>query len=85
MDAAEVVVHVVKADCRHVVLDLLGERVGEACEPAHAHPHREVLPLNVGRAHKVFNGFTDDWHLLDAGHFRRAVAACWGAGRCRTA
>jgi hypothetical protein len=30
-----------------LVLDLLRERIRQASEPAHAHPHREVLALHV--------------------------------------
>jgi hypothetical protein len=30
-----------------LVLDLLRERISQASEPAHAHPHREVLALHV--------------------------------------
>ena len=29
------------------VLDLAGERIGEPGEPAHPHPHGEVLTLDV--------------------------------------
>jgi hypothetical protein len=37
----------VKADGCDQVLDLLGEGVGQPREPAHAHPHGEVLALDV--------------------------------------
>ena len=33
-----------------VHLDLLAEAVGQAGEPAHVHPHGEVLPLDVAGA-----------------------------------
>ena len=39
MDAHEVVVHVVKRNRVHVVLDLLGESVGQLSEPSHDHAH----------------------------------------------
>src|SRR6266511_2915770 len=47
VSAPEVVVHEMQANHRRVVLDLLGEPVGEAGKAAHAHPHRQVLPLDV--------------------------------------
>lgn len=46
MNAAEVVVHEVERDGRDMVLNLLAECVGQPCETAHLHPHREVLPLD---------------------------------------
>jgi hypothetical protein len=46
VDPSEVVVHEM-ADRRRVVLDLLGEDVGQPSEAAHPHPHREVLALDV--------------------------------------
>jgi hypothetical protein len=36
-----------QADRCNVVLNLLGERIGEASESTHVHPHREVLALYV--------------------------------------
>ena len=49
VDLAEVVGHEVKRDGVGVIRDLLAEGVGQAREPAHAHPHREVLALDVAR------------------------------------
>lgn len=43
MHAAEVVVHVEKRDCPHMILDFLGERIRQASKAAHFHPHREIL------------------------------------------
>jgi hypothetical protein len=50
VNPAEVVVHVVKGDRGNVILDLLGERIGQAGEAAHLHPHREILALDVAGA-----------------------------------
>ncbi len=50
--AGEVVVHVVQRDGVSEVLDLLGEPVGQAGEPAHPHPHGEVLPGAADRAER---------------------------------
>jgi hypothetical protein len=47
MDAAEVVVHEVQRDGGAVVLDLLGEGVGQAGESAHRHAHGQVLAPDV--------------------------------------
>jgi hypothetical protein len=33
-------------DGRHVVLDLLRERVGQSGESAHVHPHGQILSFN---------------------------------------
>src|ERR1035437_3028522 len=49
VNPAEVVVHEVERDGRFEVLDLLREGVREPREPPHAHPHREVLELDVRR------------------------------------
>ncbi len=46
---SEVIVHVVQGHRVGQVLDLLGEPVGQPREAAHAHPHGEVLSLDVGR------------------------------------
>ena len=43
----EVVDHEIEADRVHVVLNLLGERIGQTSEAAHAHTHGRVRPLNV--------------------------------------
>jgi hypothetical protein len=50
MDPREIVVHVEQRHGMRVIFDLLPERIGEPREPAHLHPHREVLPLDIGRA-----------------------------------
>lgn len=49
-----------------VVLDLLGERVGQTGEAPHAHSHREVLTLHVGRRDVRLVGAADDRRLLDS-------------------
>lgn len=46
--SAEVVVHPEQGDHVAVVVQLLGEAVGQSRETAHGHPHREVMPLHVG-------------------------------------
>jgi hypothetical protein len=46
MLAHEIIMREVQADRRPVVLSLLAESVGQAREPAHPHPHGEVLALH---------------------------------------
>ena len=45
--AGEVVEHGVKRDSASMVFNLLAVAIGQSREPAHMHPHREVLPFNV--------------------------------------
>lgn len=47
----EVVVHEMKGDGVAQVFHLLTKGIGQAGEPAHPHPHREILALNVGGGH----------------------------------
>src|SRR5437867_5748447 len=47
MNASEIVVHEMESDSMGVHLDLLAKPVREPGEAAHAHPHCEVLPLDV--------------------------------------
>jgi hypothetical protein len=47
MNPNEIVVHVVWRQSRDMVLDLLGEPIGQPGKSAHLHPHREVLPFDV--------------------------------------
>jgi hypothetical protein len=43
----------------NVVVDLSAECVGQPAEPLHCHPHREVMPLDMGRADMAMIGFAD--------------------------
>jgi hypothetical protein len=47
MNPRKVVVHVEQGDHRDVIVDLLRESIGQASEPAHVHPHVEVLAFNL--------------------------------------
>jgi hypothetical protein len=42
-----------------VVVHLLAESIGQPAEPLHRHPHREVMPLDMGRADMAMIGFAD--------------------------
>jgi hypothetical protein len=57
VNPAEVVVREMERHGVGEVLDFLGERIGKARKPAHAHPHREVLALDVGRRNVFLLGF----------------------------
>jgi transposase len=59
----EVVVHEVQANGYGQVLGLPAERVGQAGEPAHAHPDREILAL-----HAPVTAVAAAWHDLAAAH-----------------
>ena len=50
VDAAEVVPSEVQTERGPQVLPLLAERISQSGKPANLHPHREVLPLDVGCA-----------------------------------
>jgi hypothetical protein len=58
MDANEIVMHVKQRERVCLVLDLLTERVRQAREAAHVHPHVQILPFNVARADVFRIGFT---------------------------
>src|SRR5260370_41102071 len=47
MNPAEIVVHEMERDSSLVILNLFGEGIRQAGESAHAHPHGQVLTLNV--------------------------------------
>jgi len=48
VDPCEIVVHEVEGDSGGVVLQLLGEGIGQARETSHRHSHGEVLALDIG-------------------------------------
>lgn len=47
VDAVEIVPDDIERHHAHVVLEFLGERIGELCEPMEVYPHGENLPLDV--------------------------------------
>src|SRR5436190_2003008 len=78
MDTDEVVMDEVNRHGQPVVLELLGEGVRQAGEPAHGHPHREVAAFNVGRAHERYVRVPADLLLAGANHLTGAVFALCG-------
>jgi len=49
----KVIVHVVWRNRVSQILDFLGESIREPREPAHRHPHREVLALHATGGNKA--------------------------------
>jgi hypothetical protein len=78
MDKAEGVVHEVQRDRVHQVLDLLGKCVRQADVPPHAHPHCEILALNMARADVGGVRATDKVTLLRTVAPRRTIAGIAG-------
>ncbi len=74
MRPTEVVVREMDRHGCGMVLDLLREGVGQASEPTHAHPHGEVLALDVGRVDVLGVGVAAYLDLLRARALRRAVS-----------
>ena len=47
VNPAEIVIHVVERNRGGMVTELFAECVGQTREAPHAHPHREILALNI--------------------------------------
>src|SRR5580704_4819857 len=47
MDTAKIVMHEVQCDSGLVILDLLGEGIGQSSEAAHTHPHGQILTFRI--------------------------------------
>src|SRR5438094_7838835 len=62
MNPAEIVVSKIQRQSRFEVLPLFRESTGKSGKPSHAHTHREILPLDIGRADLVEPGLALDWH-----------------------
>lgn len=74
MNPAEVVAHEMERDGVLEALDLLRERVGQAGESAHAHPHCQVVPLGVARGDMVGIGVGRDDFCPGPDAVGRAIA-----------
>src|SRR5271154_2420364 len=53
VDSGEVVIDRMNRNHRRVIFKLLTKAVRQARESAHPHPHRQVVPLHVGRAYML--------------------------------
>src|ERR1022692_2901755 len=74
MLAPEIVVHHVKRHGRRMVLDFFTERIRQSREPAHGHPHREILAFDIAGA-DMLGVWVPHHRVAFAGDaFRRAVA-----------
>jgi hypothetical protein len=67
--------HIVQADRMNVIFNFLRERIRQPREAAHAHPHREILPLNVARRNVIRIGISSATKCLGPINFGRAIAA----------
>ena len=74
MNLREVVIGKVDRHSVSMVLDLLGEAIGQPGEAAHVHPHGEILSLNDGRGDESRIGHSRYIDLVRAGESGRAVA-----------
>jgi len=81
VDFAKVVKHEMDRDGVSVHLGFLAEAVCESREPAHVHPHREVLTFNVCRGDVLLIRGAADECALGAGDLRRRVAHCGALAR----
>ena len=77
VNSAKIVVHVMQSDRRFQIRDLLGEPISQPSKPAHGHPHREVLALNVARGNVVEVGVAADYRLARSHADSGAVAHLW--------
>jgi len=74
MDADEVVVHVMDRERRDMALDLFAKAVRQSGEPSQAHPHREVLPLNIAGRNMLWVGIARNSLALASDALRWTVA-----------
>ena len=56
------------------IIPLLGESMRESSQAPHAHPHRKILPLDIGGADLVEVGVTLDGHWDGLDNFPWTVA-----------
>lgn len=79
MHAAEGVIHEVKGDCMLMILKFFRKCIRESRKAAHAHTHREILPLNVTcrNVPALRMALNHGRHCADA--LRWTVASLWPA------
>lgn len=74
MHAPKVVVHVEERNHRDVIVQLLAERVREAREASHIHPHIEILPFHVASRDVLFGRIAYNFDSLGPKTLCGAVA-----------
>ena len=75
MQTPEVMVHVKQCNHRDMIVKLFAERIGQASEAAHLHPHVEILAFDVARRDVLLIRVADDFDALGAKTLRGAVAS----------
>jgi hypothetical protein len=78
VEAHDVVVHEVHRHGGLVLRAALAESVREPREPAHRHPHAEVLAFHVARSGEIHVRVADHWRLRDRCAVTRRVAVVRG-------
>ena len=78
MHPGEVVKHIEQRQRVAMAFDPPGEAIRQPCEPAHGHPHREVLTLDKRRANMVRVWLAGNGALICAKADAGAVAASAG-------
>jgi len=76
VNASKIVMHVMQTDRVGVVLNALGECIGQPGEPPHTHPHSEVLPLDIARRDVLQVRVAGAAERLGSLDLRGAIAAC---------
>src|SRR5579864_3347147 len=74
MNPNVVIVHQVNRNGSGVILNLLAERIRQASESAHLHPHREILTLDIAGRYVCRVGIANDFFFLATKALSRAVA-----------
>jgi hypothetical protein len=73
VSTSKVVVHEVEAYRVSMELDLFRETIGQSCEAAHPHSHRQVLAFDVGGRDSLGVRVTGDDSHVNAGARRSAI------------
>ena len=82
MNPAEVIVHEVDRYGMGLILDLFAEGIGQSGHPAHAHPHREILPFYKTCRNLSHIRIALDSHLARPTAISRAIACRALIWRC---
>lgn len=76
VDAAEIVVDKMHGASEAVILQFFRECISQASEPAHLHPHRQVVSLCVGRANLRLIGIAADDFFPRSDQSARRKSSC---------
>ena len=53
VNATEIVERKMQSNSSFQIVELLRERIGEACKPSHLHSHGQILPLYIACAYVI--------------------------------